>query len=395
MSIQYLFEAGTFPELSYTELLSVLKSFNFGKECVTRYGDGIFLVKHSRLTEITIKNIFKRLGGSVRLASVLENIDNFAPYSQDERKITFGISILGEWRKEDSLFLKKLGNSIKRQLKENGISSRFVLPMRREYSLNAAQILRNGILEKGFELLIVRNKGQELYAQTLLVQDLQGFVSRDIKKPGVNVEMGMLPPKLARMMVNFTGLQTGTIWDPFCGSGTIPMEAAVLGFNFLASDIDIKAVEDTDRNTKWLYENGYITDTLYETFLFDATKPDEDIVRKLKNTDISAIVCEPYMGPPQKKAVSEFRGNELLTDVKRLYTKLFDLIDSKLEKRGIMVVMIIPSYKTDRGWMTVGIRELVGKRWIVKNREYSGSKELKWFRSNSIIERNIYILERS
>ena len=33
--------------------------------------------------------------------------------------------------------------------------------------------------------------------------------------------MGVLPPKLARMMINFTALRDGVIWDPFCGSGTI------------------------------------------------------------------------------------------------------------------------------------------------------------------------------
>ena len=65
-----------------------------------------------------------------------------------------------------------------------------------------------------------------------------------------------------------------------------------------------------------------------------------------------------------------------------------------MEKRGIKVVIIIPSYKTDRGWKTFGIRELIGKRWIVKNSEYS-KEDLKWSRKNSIITRNIYILERS
>jgi tRNA G10 N-methylase Trm11 len=206
--------------------------------------------------------------------------------------------------------------------------------------------------------------------------------------------MGTLPPKLARMMVNFTAQNSGTLWDPFCGSGTIPMEAAMLGFNFLASDINPQAVNDTDANVRWLSSEGYISDTLYETFRFDVTKPDMEIVKKLKHTDITAVVCEPYMGPPLTRIISEQKANELLEGVKKLYFKLFDLIDNKMEKRGIKVVIIIPSYKTDRGWKTFGIRELVDKRWIVKNSEYS-KEDLKWSRKNSIITRNIYILERS
>ena len=402
MPKQYFFEAGTFPELSYTELLTVLESFGFSKDVVTRFGSSIFLVKDEKIDDTFVKNIFDRLGGSVRVGEIVEDIDNFYTTTNQEgtdsqegsKKVIFGISILGNSHKEDSRFLKKLANSIKKGLKEYGISSRFVLPQGRGSSLNAAQVIRNQILQKGFELNILRQGNEEIYGRTIKIQDLEGFVSRDMNKPETDTEMGTLPPKLARMMVNFTAQNSGTLWDPFCGSGTIPMEAAMLGFNFLASDINPQAVNDTDANVRWLSSEGYISDTLYETFRFDITKPDMEIVKKLKHTDITSIVCEPYMGPPLTRIISEQKANELLEGVKKLYFKLFDLIDNKMEKRGIKVVIIIPSYKTDRGWKTFGIRELVGKRWIVKNSEYS-KEGLKWNRKNSIITRNIYILERS
>jgi tRNA G10 N-methylase Trm11 len=402
MPKQYFFEAGTFPELSYTELLTVLESFGFSKDVVTRFGSSIFLVKDEKIDDTFVKNIFDRLGGSVRVGEIVEDIDNFYTTTNQEgidsqegsKKVIFGISILGNSHKDDSRFLKKLANSIKKGLKEYGISSRFVLPQGRGSSLNAAQVIRNQILQKGFELNILRQGSEEIYGRTIKIQDLEGFVRRDMNKPETDTEMGTLPPKLARMMVNFTAQNSGTLWDPFCGSGTIPMEAAMLGFNFLASDINPQAVNDTDANVRWLSSEGYISDTLYETFRFDITKPDMEIVKKLKHTDITSIVCEPYMGPPLTRIISEQKANELLEGVKKLYFKLFDLIDNKMEKRGIKVVIIIPSYKTDRGWKTFGIRELIGKRWIVKNSEYS-KEDLKWSRKNSIITRNIYILERS
>ena len=402
MPKQYFFEAGTFPELSYTELLAVLESFGFSKDVVTRFGSSIFLVKDEKIDETFVKNIFGRLGGSVRVGEIVEDIDNFYTTTNQEgtdnkessKKVIFGISILGNSYKDDSRFLKKLANSIKKGLKEYGISSRFVLPQGRDSSLNAAQVIRNQILQKGFELNILRQGNEEIYGRTIKIQDLEGFVRRDMNKPETDTEMGTLPHKLARMMVNFTAQNSGTLWDPFCGSGTIPMEAAMLGFNFLASDINPQAVNDTDANVRWLSSEGYISDTLYETFRFDVTKPDSEIVKKLKHTDISAVVCEPYMGPPLTRIISEQKAEELLEGVKKLYFKLFDLIDNKMEKRGIKVVIIIPSYKTDGGWKTFGIRELVDKRWIVKNREYS-KEDLKWSRKNSIITRNIYILERS
>jgi len=363
---------------------------------VSRYGKHIFLLNiDEKITSQLARIIFLRLGGAIRLGEIIEDIDSFEMNAEDGKKVTFGISILGEGKKNDSAVLKKLANGIKKQLRENKISSRFVLPQHKDISLNAAQIIKNNILSEGFELVLIRNGYQEIYGKTLEIQDLEGFVGRDIKRPESNLQMGTLPPKLARIMVNLTGLKNGVIWDPFCGSGTLLMEAAVLGFDFLASDIDPRAVIDTENNIKWLLGEGQITEnTYYSAFQFDILKPDQGIVNKLKHTDIDAIVCEPYMGPPQTRILSVEYANKLLEDVKRLYRKLFELIDEKLQKRGIKVVMILPSYKTDKGWRTFGIRELVGKRWTVKNTTLV-QEDLKWMRKNSIITRNIFILERT
>ena len=114
MPKQYFFEAGTFPELSYTELLAVLESFGFSKDVVTRFGSSIFLVKDEKIDETFVKNIFGRLGGSVRVGEIVEDIDNFYTTTNQEgidsqegsKKVIFGISILGNSHKDDSRFLK-------------------------------------------------------------------------------------------------------------------------------------------------------------------------------------------------------------------------------------------------------------------------------------------------
>ncbi len=397
MSKQFFFEAGAFPDLSYVELLAVLESFNFPKNVVTRFGKSIFLVKDEKIDEKFVVNIFQRLGGSKRVGYIVEDIDHFTFQSESETvsKIVFGISILGDSTKNESVYIKKLANSLKRTLKDNSVSSRFIIPKGKDLSLNAAQIINNQILQKGFELDIIKNLDTEIYGRTLMIQDFEGFAQRDMYKPNTDIQMGTLPPKLARMMVNFTAQNSGVLWDPFCGSGTISMEAVILGFNTLASDVNPVAVNSTASNIEWLSREGFAPDALYESFRFDVTKANKEVIKKLKNTDISAIVCEPYMGPPQTTLLSDQKASELLLDVKNLYFKLFDLIDNKLEKRHIKVVIIIPSYKTRNGWMTFGIRELINKRWIVKNGDYIKNRDLKWSRKNSIITRNIFILERT
>lgn len=45
-------------------------------------------------------------------------------------------------------------------------------------------------------------------------------------------------PKLCRWFVNRTGIKKGTLIDPFCGSGGILIEAALMGFDVEGYDID-------------------------------------------------------------------------------------------------------------------------------------------------------------
>jgi tRNA G10 N-methylase Trm11 len=416
MSKQYFFQAGTFPNLSYVELVCVFETYGLSRDIIHFFGEDIFLIKSKDISEEVLLKVFNRVGGFIRFGEIIDSTEGFLKdYRESDERVVFGLSLLGELNKEDRRkndhFLKKLANEIKRGIREGGTSVRFLIPRGSTLELNAAQIVNNDILEKGFELCILRkdnkrykassgNKGEEedkkeIYGKTIVIQDLEGYIERDMERPYSDIEMGVLPPKLARMMVNFCSLKEGIIWDPFCGSGTVLMESGVLGYNFLGSDIDKKALKYTEENIKWLNSQGYLGNVVYETFQLDVTKPDQETIKRLKNTDISAIVCEPYMGPPQTTALLEDDADKLLTSVKALYDSLFEMLDEKIGVRGIKMVLIIPSYKTYEGFKTFSIYDVISNRWNLLNSEYSPSKDLKWGRKNSIITRNIYILERT
>lgn len=402
MSKQYFFQAGSFPNLSYVELVSVFQLYGLSKDNIHLFTEDIFVIKSDDATEEVLSKIFNRLGGFVRYGEIIENTETFLKeFRKSEDRVVFGISLLGELDRseagKDNTFIKKLANQVKKGLRESGLSVRFLIPRGKGFELNAAQVINNDILEKGFELSIIRNRerGEEIYGNTIAIQDLEGYVERDMNRPYSDIKMGVLPPKLARMMVNFTGLKDGTIWDPFCGSGTVLMEAAVLGYNFLGSDVDENALYYTEENIKWLNKNGYLGNIIYELFKLDVTDPDKEIIKELKNTNIDAIVCEPFMGPPQKDIVSKDRAEQLLNSVKDLYLALFKMLDEEIGVRGSKMVLIIPSYKTNDGWKTFSIYDVSSNRWKLLNTELSPNKDLKWGRKNSIITRNIYILQRT
>jgi len=402
MSKQYFFQAGSFPNLSYVELVSVFQLYGLSKDNIHLFTEDIFIIKSDDVTEEILSKVFNRLGGFVRYGEIIENTETFLKeFRKSEDRVVFGISLLGELdrldARKDNTFIKKLANQIKKGLRESGLSVRFLIPRGSSFELNAAQVLNNDILEKGFELSIIRNQDrrEEIYGNTIAIQDLEGYIERDMNRPYSDIKMGVLPPKLARMMINFAGLKDGTIWDPFCGSGTILMEAAVLGYNFLGSDIDENALYYSEENIKWLNKKGYIGDVVYELFKLDVTDPDKEIIKELKNTKIDAIICEPFMGPPQKDIVSEDRADNLLNSVKELYMSLFKMLDEEVGVRGSKMVLIIPSYKTNGGWKTFSIYDVISNRWELLNSELLPNKDLKWGRKNSIITRNIYILRRT
>jgi putative methyltransferase (TIGR01177 family) len=66
-----------------------------------------------------------------------------------------------------------------------------------------------------------------------------------------------LPPKLARACVNLLGIRKGTVLDPFCGTGGILIEAALLGHRAVGYDIDPKMLLASKKNLDACNITGY------------------------------------------------------------------------------------------------------------------------------------------
>lgn len=92
-----------------------------------------------------------------------------------------------------------------------------------------------------------------------------------------------LESRLARCMVNLSGLKEGqNLCDPFCGTGTILLEAESMGIRSVGIDFDKKMCDISEKN---LVQNGYESRIINSTF---------DYIQKIKD-DIDAIVTDvPY-----------------------------------------------------------------------------------------------------
>ncbi len=123
-----------------------------------------------------------------------------------------------------------------------------------------------------------------------------------------------LKPKLARALVNLSGVKRGLIWDPFCGTGGILLEAALMNLKTIGTDIDpimIRAAKENFQNYK-CKTNLYIADARTEKVSCDA------------------IVCDPPYGR---------RASTKKVDVEKLYNEFLNNVYNFVDK----VVIMMPS----------------------------------------------------
>jgi tRNA (guanine10-N2)-dimethyltransferase len=133
---------------------------------------------------------------------------------------------------------------------------------------------------------------------------------------------GSMSPKLARCMVNLTGVRKGDlILDPFCGTGGILIEAGIMGAKVIGVDIDEKMVNGTIKNL------DYCGIKDYKVFKGDARKI--NLPNKVK-----AIATDPPYG------ISASTGGE---KSQNLYAEALVTMEEILTDKG-RLCMATPHY---------------------------------------------------
>jgi tRNA (guanine10-N2)-dimethyltransferase len=135
-------------------------------------------------------------------------------------------------------------------------------------------------------------KGEEVW-QTIWIHDFEHWIKKDRHMPYANAKAGILPPKIARSMVNLVPLEPEgkSLVDPFCGSGRVLVEAAELGYSVGGADILKEQVSETRSNLDSL---GFAA----QLEVLDATHLSDQF------RQIDAIVNEPFLGKPNLRRIN-------------------------------------------------------------------------------------------
>lgn len=327
------FILGSNPALSIAE---IAQAYQLAPEDILLCRNDCLITRH----DMAEAGDINRLGGTVKIGRIVLSGKELSAgelaglLPERRQKTVFGFS---NYTGRD-INEKKLGMELKKALTDKGGQARWVDS--KERTLSSVVVEENDILRKGAEFCFFRNGDALLVGQTLSVQPFKALSRRDYDRPFRDDFSGMLPPKLAMIMLNLSGAQLGQkIIDPFCGSGTIVNEALLLGYSrVFGTDLSRKAVRDSEENYRWL-KSKYPDIAEPKLQNLDARK----LSAQFSEKTFDAIVTEPFLGPQRGKR----KFGEIKNELERLYTEVIREFSRILKDNG-RVVMVWPYFRADK-----------------------------------------------
>ncbi len=348
MEYTYFFFLGTNPALSATEVWSVLSNEGFAPTIVNHTAEYLVISLDKQLPD----SFLPRIGGVDRIARLLGSLDH-QPSPKEildlidplPEKWNVGLSIIGT-----SLNIKAVLVDLKKLARERNSRMKFALP-KSGMRLNAAQVLFNGLYrEPNAEITLIKvndpNSATSWHVlRTVAVQDIAAYEKRDTARVALDQKVGMLPPKLAQMMINIavphTSSKTPAILDPFCGMGTILQEGWLMSYQTVGSDVSSRMTSAAGQNLQQLHNEFEVgADTQPELMTHDARQPFPPEWEE----SFDAIVTEPFLGTARNTPLSPTDYDAAVTNLTALYGAALRNLHTVLKPGGI-VLFLLPAYK--------------------------------------------------
>lgn len=358
-------------------------------------------ISSAALLDIPAEQInFKRLGGTIKVARILSIlpttkwpelldylIKTIPPHLEHvpAGSFTLGLSLYGLSVPVHTINKGTL--AIKKAVKSGGRSMRVVPNKAGE--LNSAQVLHNKLTYKGaWELILIRQAQQTYLAQTLFVQDIDAYAARDQARPKRDARVGMLPPKLAQILINLADPPDGArILDPFCGTAVVLQEAMLMGYAVLGSDIDERMVQYAVANIRWLVQKYPAIASHAAIEAADATS--------YRWPRFSAVVSEVYLGRALNKLPPTAELEKIISDVNTITKKFLANIAPQL-KKGQRLCLAVPAWRNSKNSFRrlPVIDHLTDMGYTRLNFGYVRNDDLVYFREGQVVARELLVLKK-
>lgn len=364
--MRYLAVLGRQPEISVAELSALFLH-------VSKVSHELATFSSEKTPDIS------RLGGSLKIAEEIDGLPIDYLKELPEGKITLGVSDYSEHtssRKAQGEALK-----LKKILTRHGRSVRVV--ENKTPILSTATSLHNGLSglkPNKIELILFNNT----WWRVIGVQDIDAYAKRDQARPARDAKVGMLPPKLAQILINLCGdlPEKSTILDPFCGTGVVLQEALLMGYSAYGTDLSEKMIDYSKRNLEWLHKPA---NAKFSVEVGDAT----DYTWKNR---IDAVACECYLGQPMSLPPADIKLKGEKQICSSIILGFLKNLSSQI-KLGTPVVIAVPAWLRNDGCYSRMnlVDEIENMGYNVKNKTREG---LLYFREGQIVARDIIILRK-
>lgn len=327
---KYLFFIGQNPDLTISELESL-------------FGGVKLLSPKIAMLELKYFNqkIQDDLGGTTKIAEILDSISE-----KDLLKNCIEAIKNHEFHSEKKRIAinsfpenKKLNKDLLIALKKEFKSLRYLNNNYANLVLVASK--KQIVAKNALELNLIKENNQYVISKTVSVQNPDFYSKRDFDKPVRDMQVGMLPPKLAQIMLNLVN-DKSNIWDPFCGTGTILIEGLLQGYNVVGSDLSESMVKASIKNCEWAIKEFDIRTSLPNIFKHDAAES--------VSVTADTIVTEGYLGPIFNKLVSKEKSEKLDDELSVLYEKFFNNAADNNVKN---IVLSLPIHRSAEGLLSM------------------------------------------
>lgn len=360
---------------------------------------------------------FAHLGGSTRLARLLIRLDTtdwprIEKYLRDtiprhlqdtpDGKLKLGLSAYGfDISKLSPARLNASGLTLKKIIRQAGRSVRLV--PNNQLELNSAQVLHNGLTSPtGWELLIIRDtvSNTTVLARTVAVQDIDAYAARDQARPKRDARVGMLPPKLAQIIINLAAgnhaeRRVSALLDPFCGTGVVLQEALLMGYDVYGSDLEPRMIDYSRTNLDWLAKAFNPTGSILNLQAGDATAhvwPQEPAVT-------NTVACETYLGQPFATAPAAEKLEQVRSDCNLIIKKFLRNLHPQLSPAA-RLCLAVPAWQiapekfkhlplidqiSELGYNRVSFERVRGE---------TGHKNLLYYRQDQVVARELITLTK-
>lgn len=393
--MKYVAIAGRQPLISLAEIQALYDKAArlVGKKLV------FFEVEDTGSVEV-VPNI-NRLGGSLKLGRFFDTdfgkLAKFLAAAHPEGKITLGISDFSKQKK--SGLAKQKSMELKRNLARMGRSVRVITS--NEPEISSATAHHNQLGEKAgcFEIFLI---DREIYL-SLGTQNITAYTERDQARPARDAKVGMLPPKLAQILINLCGkLPEGArVLDPFCGTGVVLQEAAIMGYVPYGTDLNGRMVEYSKKNLSWLFnERNQKRFKLLSSLI---QKKDQilnaisvgDATSFTWEGEIDAVAFEGYLGAPMSKPPVDIKFKTEKAKCREIAMGFLKNITPQI-KSGTPVVMALPAWLRENG-KYVGLNildEIQEMGYNFEKFQDLSQSDLLYYREGQIVAREIIVIRK-